>query len=44
MIIMMLSCINVHMSGKLKHEHDVNMKIRHVYDTGSDTGSLLEGM
>jgi hypothetical protein len=36
-ILIMLSCINVHMTGKLKH--DVDIKIKHVYDTGNrDTG------
>tara|TARA_Y100000310_G_C20237443_1_gene603019 strand:+ start:255 stop:410 length:156 start_codon:yes stop_codon:yes gene_type:complete len=42
LFIALLSCINVNMSGKLKHEHDVNVKVRMVDDTGDfDTGDPL---
>jgi hypothetical protein len=41
LFILLLSCINVNMSGKLKHDVDVDVKIRVVDDTG-DSGGLLE--
>ena len=39
LFILLLSCINVNMSGKLKH--DVDLKVKFVDDTG-DTGGQHE--
>lgn len=39
LFIFFLSCINVNMNGKLKH--DVNLKVKFVDDTG-DTGGVNE--
>jgi len=41
LFILLLSCINVNMSGKLKHDVDVDLKIKLVDDTG-DTGAKHE--
>ena len=41
LFILLLSCINVKMSGKLKHDVDVDLKIKFVDDTG-DTGGQNE--
>jgi len=41
LFILLLSCINVNMSGKLKH--DVDLKIKFVDDTG-DTGDQNESI
>ena len=41
LFILLLSCINVNMSGKLKH--DVDLKIKFVDDTG-DTGGQHESI
>ena len=37
LFILLFSCINVNMSGKLKHDVDVYLKVKFVDDTG-DTG------
>jgi len=36
-MLFLFSCINVNMSGKLKHDVDVDLKVKFVDDTG-DTG------
>jgi len=41
LFILLLSCINVNMSGKLKHDVDVDLKVKFVDDTG-DTGDQNE--
>jgi hypothetical protein len=41
LFILLLSCINVNMSGKLKHDVDIDLKVRFVDDTG-DTGDQNE--
>jgi len=41
LFVLLLSCISVDMSGKLKHEHNVDVKIRIMDDTG-DSGGPLE--
>ena len=43
LFILLLSCINVNMSGKLKHDVDVDLKIKYVDDTG-DTGDQYESI
>ena len=40
-MIILCSCFSMDVSGKLKHEHDVNVKIKFVDDTG-DTGGRYE--
>jgi len=41
LFILLFSCISVDMSGKLKHDVDVDVKIKIVDDTG-DSGGPLE--
>ena len=41
LFIIFLSCINVNMNGKLKHDVDVDLKVKIVDDTG-DTGGSYE--
>ena len=41
LFILLLSCINVNMSGKLKHDVDVDLKVKIVDDT-ADTGGQYE--
>ena len=41
LFILLLSCINVKMSGKLKHDVDIDLKVKFVDDTG-DTGDQYE--
>ena len=41
LFIILLSCINVNMSGKLKHDVDIDLKVKFVDDTG-DTGAKYE--
>ena len=41
LFIFFLSCINVNMNGKLKHDVDVDLKVKLVDDTG-DTGGADE--
>ena len=42
-VVLLLSCINVNMSGKLKHDVDINLKVKFVDDTG-DTGDQNESI
>jgi len=42
-VVLLLSCINVNMSGKLKHDVDVDLKVKIVDDTG-DTGGQNESI
>ena len=42
-MLFLLGCINVNMSGKLKHDVDVDLKVKFVDDTG-DTGAQNESI
>ena len=42
-IIFLFGCINVNMNGKLKHDVDVDLKVKFVDDTG-DTGVKNESV
>ena len=43
LLIILFGCINVNMSGKLKHDVDVDLKVKFVDDTG-DTGAQNESI
>lgn len=43
LFILLFNCINVNMSGKLKHDVDIDLKVRFVEDTG-DTGDQNESI
>ena len=37
-VVFLLSCIGVNMSGELKHDVDINLKVKFVDDTGDSGG------
>ena len=38
---LLFSCFSVNHNGKIKHEHDIDVKIKFIDDTG-DTGGTYE--